>query len=134
MATSRFNEDIAAFVRWCTALEAEVNTSEFAVNRSRWYYSEAFNLYTRCGWSFLGSVRTKAVMLANVTVKEDLQGQGLLSALLDQLEHPSSGLEAPCVVLEQVMNPRLVEMLGRRGYRERAPGELAPTLFKFRAR
>ncbi len=128
-----FNDEIARFTAWCAELEAEVRAGGFVINRSRWYYGEALQAYVRCGWSFLPRGKVKSLVLANLTVEEERQGQGFFTALLNHLEQRSAGLDAEYLVIESVLNPRLAEALHKRGYRTRAEAELAPTLFKQRA-
>lgn len=131
-AVQDFTKDIEAYLSWCEDLEAQVHAQGCAMNRSRWFYSERLNVYTRCGWSYLPSGPATSVVLANIEVAEAYQGQGLVARLLDRLEGSEVKLRAQFVVVEQVLNPRFAQALARRGYVARTPMEGGPTLFRAR--
>lgn len=132
-AVQDFAKDIEAYISWCEDLETQVHAQGRALNRSRWFYSERLNVYTRCGWSYLPSGPATSVVLANIEVADAYQGQGLVASLLDRLEGSEVKLRAQFVVVEQVLNPRFAQALARRGYVARTPMEAGPTLFRARS-
>lgn len=74
-------------------------------------------LYVRINRRHCGLQLLDALVIADVTVEESRQGQGLFTRLLRRLESevPALGLQA--VIAENVVNPQLLDHLVRIGYR-----------------
>lgn len=86
------------------------------------------SMYVRINRRSCGLQLLDALVIADVTVEESRQGQGMFTRLLRRLEQevPALGLQA--VIAENVVNPHLLDHLERIGYR--STGWDAHTVYK----
>lgn len=79
--------------------------------------SETIDLYVRINPRFCQGRMLLALVLVDCQIKESAQRQGLFSTLLRKLEARADALGLEAVVAENVINPHLLPLLLRSGYR-----------------
>lgn len=94
---------------------------------SRWYHSDELALYTRVGRTFRAADFRPALVLANIEIPAECQGQGRWRALVAALRAPGA-LQAQVLTVEQVHNARLAAWLRANGFEHYPNDDLdAPT-------
>lgn len=88
----------------------------FRLSINKWFERPeiGFQIYLRLGYRVLeGKEMVLCLQVANVGVAEPYCGKGIFTDVLSRLETIHS-----CLLIENVLNPRLAAFLKRRGYIE----------------
>jgi GNAT superfamily N-acetyltransferase len=88
------------------------------------------SLYLRKAHRLIDGRMQFTLDLATVEVSEECQGTGVFTRLLDLLEKHTVDGSFDALYVENILEPRLVPFLERRGYQRTPESGLIPCLFK----
>lgn len=105
------------------------------VRPNRWLQADKMEVYVRKAVHVVQGMKASSCFdIANIQVHPDFQNQGVFSSWLAYVEEALRGNEQfELIFVESILNPHLIQMLGRRGYRQQSD-PIMPNMYKEVAR
>lgn len=122
--------ELRSYLRWLRALEISALTKP--PYDARWYKGRLIDVYTRAGRDYFYLENESFICLATIKVKDEHQGKGLFTSLLECIQNHRDQLRATHLVVESVANPRLATKLDRLGFTRfvLAYADSSPTFYR----
>lgn len=100
--------------------------------RNQWIEHPNIRIYVRKAVRHLPGIPhvLNVLDIANVSVIEEMQRKGTFKDWLTEAEEVAVQYEMGAIYIESVLNPILLEFLGKRGYRETGARE-CPSFYRF---